>query len=217
MGCQTTVELGNNLTFGVCTHDPDTGVLTDADAVPSYRIYEDETAVPILNDNMAKLDDDNTVGFYTELIACTTGNGFEPGKSYTIYISATVDGDTGGMTYAFRVENLSSRLPVALSSGNIKADVLAISTSTNAADKLEASAETIEIAAASVGTLSTTEMTTTLTEVSDDHYNGRIIIWTSGALSNQATNITDYDGGSKKLTFTAVTEPPGDGDSFVIV
>ena len=102
MGCQTEVDIGDYFTFSVMTHDPDTGVLTDADAVPQYRIYEDETAVPILTGNMAKLDDAGTTGFYTERLACTAANGFEDGKSYTIYIVATVDGDTGGISYAFR-------------------------------------------------------------------------------------------------------------------
>ena len=102
MGCQTEVVIGDNLTFSVTTHDPDTGVLTDASAVPAYRIYEDETASPILNDNMAKLDDANTTGFYTELIACTAANGFESGKSYTIYIEATVDSDKGGIAFSFK-------------------------------------------------------------------------------------------------------------------
>lgn len=100
MGCPSWVIIGKNLTFGVCTHDPDTGVLTDADAVPSYRVYEDETATAILTGNMAKLDDGNTTGFYTETIACTAANGFEHGKTYTIYIAATVDADTGGITYS---------------------------------------------------------------------------------------------------------------------
>ena len=104
MGCQSSVVLGNNLTFSVTTHDPDTGVLTDADAVPSYRIYEDETATAILTGDMAKLDDVNTMGFYTEKITCSAANGFEVGKSYTVYIEATVDGDKGGITYAFTVE-----------------------------------------------------------------------------------------------------------------
>jgi hypothetical protein len=83
--------------------------------------------------------------------------------------------------------------------------------------KMAASAGTIIVSAAAAGTLSTTEMTTTLTEATDDHYNGRVIIWTAGALIAQATDITDYDGATKKLTFTAVTEAPGDGDAFVIV
>ncbi|OQX53189.1 MAG: hypothetical protein B5M48_03825 [Candidatus Omnitrophica bacterium 4484_213] len=115
-------------------------------------------------------------------------------------------------------QDIQSRIPAALSSGgNIKADVLAISGSTDAADKLEASAETIVTGAAVAGTLSTTQMTTDLTEATDDHYNGRIIIWTSGVLKDQATDVTDYDGATKKLTYTATTEAPSEGDTFVLV
>jgi hypothetical protein len=95
MGCPTSVVLGDNLVFSICTHDPDTGVLTDADAVPDYRVYEDETGTAILTGSMAKLDDANTTGFYTELLACTTGNGFELGKTYT----------TGGIAYGFNVSH----------------------------------------------------------------------------------------------------------------
>lgn len=100
MGCPTECEIGQNLTFSICTHDPNTGVLTDADAVPTYRVYEDETASVVTNDNMAKLDDANTTGFYTETIAVT--DEYENGKTYTIYITATVDGDEGGICYAFK-------------------------------------------------------------------------------------------------------------------
>ena len=102
MGCPSEVVVGDNLVFSVVSHDPDTGVLTDATGVPAYRVYEDETETPILTGNMAKLDDDNTTGFYTELIGCTAANGFESGKTYTIFIKATVDTDEGGITYAFK-------------------------------------------------------------------------------------------------------------------
>ena len=107
MGCQTEVTLGNDLVFSITTHDPDTGILTDADSAPSYRVYEEETAVAILTGNMAKLDDAYTTGFYTELIACTAANGFENDKSYTVYIEATVDGDTGGICYGFLVQTVA--------------------------------------------------------------------------------------------------------------
>ena len=103
MGCPSKVELANNLVFSITTHDPDTGILTDADANPIYWIYEDETVLAILTGTMAKLDDANTTGFYTELIACTTANGFEVGKTYTIYIEATVDSDKGGICFGFNV------------------------------------------------------------------------------------------------------------------
>lgn len=106
MGCPAFVIIGNTITFSITTHDPDTGVLTDADAVPDYWIYENETGVSInantpLADVMAKLDDAHTTGFYTETITCSTANGYEDGKTYTIYIEATVDSDRGGISYAF--------------------------------------------------------------------------------------------------------------------
>ena len=209
MGCPTEIEIGDNLIFSICTHDPDTGVLTDADAVPSYRIYEDETATPILTGDMAKLDDANTTGFYTETIACTSGNGFKNGKTYTIYIVATVDADTGGICYGVKAYDRR------------KADVIAVSTSTDAADKLEASAETIVIGTAATGTLSTTEMTTDLTISVNDQMNGRILIFkedtTTAALRRQATNITDTAITNGKLTFTAITTAPVNGDTFVIL
>ena len=120
MGCQSQVNIGDFLTFSICTHDPDTGELTDADAAPIYRLYEDETVVPILTGIMATLDGVNTTGFYTERIDCSIINGFEDGKSYTIYIAATVDGDTGGITFSFR----AITAPNNLSAANVNAEVV---------------------------------------------------------------------------------------------
>ena len=96
-------------------------------------------------------------------------------------------------------------------------DVGKLNGSAEAAADLALSAATIVSGAAAVGTLSTTVMTTNLTEATDDHYNGRQLLWTSGVLEDQATGITDYNGTSKALTFTAVTEAPSNGDTFVIV
>ena len=67
------------------------------------------------------------------------------------------------------------------------------------------------------GTLSVTAMTTDLTEDTDDHYIGRTVIWTSGPLEGQASDITDYDGASKMLTYTEVTDIPANLNTFIIV
>ena len=101
MGCPASVTIGDNLVFSVTTHDPDTGLLTDASSAPTYRVYEAETATPILTGTMAQLDAANTTGFYTESINCTAAAGFEAGKIYTIYIEATVNGNLGAVTYNF--------------------------------------------------------------------------------------------------------------------
>lgn len=62
----------------------------------------------------------------------------------------------------------------------------------------------------------TTVIPTNLTEATNDHYNGRYMTFTSGALLGQSTDITDYFGSGKELTVTALTEAPNQGDTFVI-
>jgi len=101
MGCPAEVIISKNLTFSITTHDPDTGVVTDADSAPTYRVYEDETSTAITNGTMTKLDDANTTGFYSEQLSCTADNGYEANKTYTIYIEATVDSDKGAISYGF--------------------------------------------------------------------------------------------------------------------
>lgn len=66
------------------------------------------------------------------------------------------------------------------------------------------------------GTLTTTAFTTSLTEATDDHYNGRTLTFTSGVLAGQMTTITDYNGTTKAVTVSAMTEAPSNGDAFFI-
>ncbi len=59
------------------------------------------------------------------------------------------------------------------------------------------------------------------TEATDDHFNGRLITFISGALTGQQTDITDYDAaghaqGSQAFVVTALTEAPANNDFFVI-
>lgn len=104
MGYLGIIKLGANLTFYANTHTPSTGAAVDADAVPGYRVYEDETATPLLTGSMALLDDANTTGFYSEQIAVTAGNGFEAGKSYCVRITGVVGGVTGVEVHQFDVD-----------------------------------------------------------------------------------------------------------------
>lgn len=98
-----TRTLGSNLTFYANTTRFDTGNATDADSAPSWRCYEEETGTAILTGSMALLDSGNTAGFYSEQIALSSGNGFENGKDYAIYIEATVNAVIGSTHRTFRV------------------------------------------------------------------------------------------------------------------
>lgn len=120
-------------------------------------------------------------------------------------------------------EDIQARLPAALTAGgNIKADSLAISGDTTAADRLEAMMDGILIAQVNDAAATTTAFAADgFTEATDDHFNGRLITFISGALSGQQTAITDYDAaghaqGDQTLVVTALTEAPAENDFFVI-
>jgi len=110
------------------------------------------------------------------------------------------------------------RLPAALSSGNMKCDALAISGSATAADKLEASAETIINGTITTGTSETEFADSSLSAgLDDNHYNGRVVIFLDNALIKQATDITDFVAATGTFTVTALTVTPSIGDTFIIV
>jgi hypothetical protein len=116
MGCPSEVQIGNNLVFAIATHDPDTAILSDASPAPTYEVFEEDGTTVLLSGSMTKRKAGNT-GRYVGTIACTAANGFENGKCYCIEIAATVDGDTGGITFVFTayttvatVRNLSTEI-----------------------------------------------------------------------------------------------------------
>lgn len=114
-------------------------------------------------------------------------------------------------------QDIQSRLPAALAGGLLQVDVIAISGSTTAADNLEESTEAI-VTGTATGTPTTTTMAASaLTEATDDHYNGRVIIWKSGAANGIAAVITSYNGTTKTFTFPATVTAATAGDLFIIV
>ncbi len=65
-----------------------------------------------------------------------------------------------------------------------------------------------------------TDFDTTLTEATDDHYNGMVLMFIDGDNAGQAHVIDDYGGGARNVIFAAGdrwTDVPGDGDNFVIL
>lgn len=117
-------------------------------------------------------------------------------------------------------EYATSALIPSLSAGLMPGTIQAIDGSASAAQRLRLSTLTITPGTATTHQLSTTQMSTNVAEATDDHFNGRIIIWTSGALKDQATDITDYaghNGTSSLFTFTAITEAPANGNTFIVI
>jgi hypothetical protein len=183
-------DIDDVLTFPVMTHRFSTGVLTDADAVPAYRVYEDETSTAILTGNMAKLDDANTTGFYSEAITLSAANGFEKGKCYTVYITATTDSVAQGYFHTFQVR--------------AEVNVAAISDDTAAADTFETWLDQAVTGTADSGT-TTTMIDASRTEADTDYWKGSGILFTSGTLAGQFRTITAFDPATDQITFTPAT------------
>ena len=77
------------------------------------------------------------------------------------------------------------------------------------------------------GTVDTTGFTPTttqfdaddITEATANHYNNRVVLFTSGALLGQAAQITAYSlvSGRGRFTVTTMTEAPANNDTFIII
>lgn len=103
-------------------------------------------------------------------------------------------------------------------------DVIEIDSNADAAIRLALSAD--QIIPGTVDTVTNTHTPTVtefqaddILEATGDHYNGRIVIFTSGNLLAQATEIVDYQvvGGIGQFTVVAMTDAPADNDTFIIV
>ncbi len=84
------IGLGDSVWLHFGTSSASTGAATDADSTPAVTIAEDGSDIaysPTVT-NVA-------TGLYKVQINATAGNGFEAGKRYSVYVTATVGGVTG--------------------------------------------------------------------------------------------------------------------------
>jgi len=118
MPCPTQAIIDETLVFSVNTRSGTTGEPTDADSVPEYSVFEDETATAILTGTMTKLVGSKD-GFYTEKITTSEANGFETAKTYTILVEVVVGGVHGNISYNFMCLDSSSLPSPSVPSGTI--------------------------------------------------------------------------------------------------
>jgi hypothetical protein len=84
------VKLDDTFYLHIGTSAPSTGAATDADSTPTVSVEEDGVAMGY-SPAVANV----TTGLYRVTIVCSTANGFEAGKRYSVYAVATVGGVTG--------------------------------------------------------------------------------------------------------------------------
>ncbi len=89
-GDMSPVSLGDTVTRHFGTSSVSTGAATNADSTPTVVVAEDgaDMAYAPTVTNVA-------TGLYKVDLVCTSGNGFESGRRYSVYAVATVGGVTG--------------------------------------------------------------------------------------------------------------------------
>src|SRR3990167_4375058 len=97
--------------------------------------------------------------------------------------------------------------------GSVDANAVALNGGTAAAENLRRSAESIYYGSVTGAVTTTTLIDSGLTQADTDHWKGRIVIFLTGTLAKEATDITEFDPATDKLTFTALTSAPSGGDT----
>lgn len=186
--------------------------VSDADLAEGFvAVYTNTTTITLDAAALATTD------YYTgELIVFTHGTGAGQAREITGYTSGRVVTMSPDLTTALDTTTVyhiqaAVSIPEIVNEawGAARSDHTTVGTFGHAFKGLEGST-------AKAGTLSTTQMSTNLTEGTDNHYIGRTIVWLTGVLTRQASDITDYVAVNGVLTYTAVTEAPSADDEFVI-
>ena len=183
-----------------------TGAAADATGTPTWAVYEEDTDTAIQSGNFTKRT--GLTGNYRGSFTASAANGFEVGKWYSVIASATVSSVAGKcVALIFRV------VPAETGAGVPKVDVARANGVDQSVVLLTGVVDGVTF------TPTTTEFeTASITTAAADHYNGRVIIFTSGTLSGQATLITDYSkvGSNGHFVVNALTSAPENLGTFVI-
>ncbi len=85
-------KLADTITLDFTVHLPTTGAVSDADALPTVEIWEDDTDTTLAGGTVTKRVD--KTGNYRVAVVATAANGFEVGKSYNVVVTAIAGGIT---------------------------------------------------------------------------------------------------------------------------
>jgi len=192
----------------------DTSTLGGAPATlggtPLVRVYKNSDTTESSTGITLTVDYDSRTGL--NLVEVDTSDAFYADASdFSIVL---IQGTLSGSNIAPKVLAQFSIANRPLASG---VDVTSIDGDAVAASNLQQSASVIYQGSVTGAATATTLVDSALTQSATDFWNGRIIIFTSGALKYQATNITGFTPGTDTLTFTALTAAPSGADTYVIV
>jgi hypothetical protein len=109
----------------VQTSSVTTGAAADAESVPSWRVYEDDTITPVTTGSFSTLN--AMTGFYVAAITLAAAIGYESGKTYAVRTAATVAGIIGADVHTFQIGAKVAVAPGGITAGSITDGALSAS------------------------------------------------------------------------------------------
>jgi hypothetical protein len=171
-------------------------------------VTESATTAGVLDVNVAEISDHVASANSLEAFLSASAAG----------ISANVEAISADEPAAVNLEAFLDGTGYAGGTIKLEVDVQEVDGDAAAAATLEASLDGKTTGAVADAGATATDFDTTLTEATDDHYNGQQITFISGVLTGQRSTIANYTGATKNVDVTGdlFTEPPGNTDMFVI-
>jgi hypothetical protein len=197
---QTNITGGTITTVTNLTNAPTAGDFT-ATMKTSIGTAVAASAVASVTGNVG-----GSVGSVTGAVGSVTGN---VGGSV-----ASVVGNVGG-SVASVVGNVGGS--VASVTAPVTADMVKINGDTTAASNMQKAGSVMYQGSVTGAATVTSLIDAGLTQGAVDHWKGRIVIFTSGTLKFQGSNITAYDPATSKITFVQCTSAPSGGDTYIIL
>ena len=211
------ITLEETIYFNFTTRSFTTGVPTTLAGSPVLSVLESNNATPITAGVSINVDRASVTGLNQATVVATAANGYEAGKSYSVYIST---GTVGGVSVVgeavaqFTVQSAASFTRLGAPAGaSVSADVAAVKVDT-AAVKVKTdflpsatagAAGGIFIAGTNAATTVTTSFTTTFT----GNLTGSIgsVTGAVGSVTNRVTANTDQLAGQTVTAGAGVTFP----------
>ena len=192
-----------------------------SDAITDAKVASDVTIASVTGAVGSVI---GTVGSVTGAVGSVTGAIGSVGAGGITSASFATDALTAAKVAADVGTEIAAAVLAAAVVAPIDANIAKVNNSTAGIDKLSAHLPSVLKVVVSVGSTTTAVVLNAAIGIDgapppaiNDFYNGRVIVFTSGALAGQSTDITDYVGSTVTLTVTALTGAPASGVIAVMV
>jgi hypothetical protein len=185
--------------------------------VTTGGVYNNGVAVTPTTGDIYDWTDHGTHGIYTIEIPASGGNSINNDTEGFGWFTGKATGvlPWRGPVIGFRPAAINNSL--VNGSDTLQVDLTQVNGSATVATNFEKAASTIIRGTVAAGSTTSVINTSDLTEITNDHYKDRWLIFVTGVAAGQGKQITGYNGTTKALTTGVFQDAPSTSDTFVIV